>query len=48
MADAEKLDIEGIEIVDSENSDKNEDYANVFYELRKNKGVTPEQAAETI
>lgn len=47
-AAAENLDIDGIEIVDSENSSKNEEYANAFYELRKKKGVTPEQAAETI
>ncbi len=47
-AAAENLDIDGIETVDSENSPKNEEYANVFYELRKKKGVTPEQAAETI
>ncbi len=45
---AEGIDIEGIKIVDSENSDKNEEYANAFYELRKAKGMTPEQAAETI
>ena len=45
---SEGIDIEGIEIVDSNNSPKNEEYANAFYELRKNKGVTPEQAAETI
>ena len=48
MAAAENLDIDGIKIVDSENSEKNEEYANVFYELRKKKGITPEQAAETI
>ena len=45
MAAAENLDIDGIKIVDSENSEKNEEYANVFYELRKKKGITPEQAA---
>ena len=48
MAAAENLDIDGIKIVDSENSEKNEEYATVFYELRKKKGITPEQAAETI
>ncbi len=48
MAKAEKLDIEDIKIVDSENSEKNEEYAKAFYELRKSKGVTLEQAAETI
>lgn len=38
MAAAENLDIDGIKIVDSENSEKNEEYANVFYELKKEKG----------
>ena len=48
MAAAENLDIDGIKIVDSENSEKNEEYANVFYELRKKKGITPEQAAAVM
>ena len=48
MSAGDNLDIDGIKIVDSENSEKNEEYANVFYELRKKKGITPEQAAETI
>ena len=41
-------DIEGIQIIDPETSDKTAEYANEFYELRKAKGVTPEQAAETV
>lgn len=48
IAKEEKVDISGAAIVDPESSDKAEAYANMFYELRKNKGVTPEQAAETI
>lgn len=48
LAKAENVNIAGIPIIDPENSEKNEEYANAFYELRKKKGVTPEQAAETI
>lgn len=48
MAEAEKIDITGAQIVNPENSDKLGAYADMFYELRKNKGVTPEQAAETV
>ncbi len=48
IAKAENIDITGAEIIDSENSDKLQSYAETFYELRKSKGVTPEQAAETI
>ena len=46
IADAEKLDIEGIEIIDPSNG--NEEYAELFAELRKKKGVTIEQARETV
>ncbi len=42
------LDISKARIVDPLNSDKFEDYANTFYELRKAKGVTPEQAREIM
>jgi phosphate acetyltransferase len=42
------LDISKAVIVDPLNSDKYEDYANTFYELRKAKGVTQEQAKETM
>ena len=48
IAEAEKIDITGAEIVDPEKSEKAGAYADAFYELRKKKGVTPEQAAETI
>ena len=53
-ADANKLakenyiDIEGITIIDPEKSEKFEEYANAFYELRKAKGMTIEKARETL
>ena len=52
--DAEKLakenniDISGIEIIDPETSDKFEEYANAFYELRKAKGITLEDARKIV
>lgn len=48
IAKEENIDITGAAIVDPENSDKAAAYADMFYELRKKKGITPEQAAETI
>lgn len=48
MAEAEKINIEGIGIIDPETSEKKQHYAETFYELRKKKGITPEQAAETV
>ncbi len=52
--DAEKLakenniDLSGIEIIDPETSDKFDEYANAFYELRKAKGITPEDARKIV
>ena len=45
-ANAKRLNanIEGIEIVDPEKDKRTEAYANTFYELRKNKGMTLEKA----
>lgn len=42
------LDISGASVVSPETSGKFEDYANAFYELRKNKGMTPEKAREIM
>ena len=42
------INIEGATIVNPLTSDKFEDYANTLYELRKNKGMTLEQARETM
>ena len=49
-ANAEKLgvDLKGINIVDPVTSDKRAAYANEYYELRKHKGMTPEQANDLI
>lgn len=40
--------LDGIAVVNPETSDKLEEYARAFYELRKEKGVTEEQALETV
>jgi len=40
--------LNGIAIVDPENNDNVERYAKTFYEMRKSKGTTPEQALETM
>ena len=42
------LDFSEAIFVNPETSDKFEAYANAFYELRKNKGMTPEKARETM
>ena len=49
-ANAEKLgvDLTGIKIVDPLVSEKRAAYANEYYELRKHKGMTPEQANDLI
>ena len=49
-ANAEKLgvDLTGIKIVDPLVSAKRASYANEYYELRKHKGMTPEQANDLI
>ena len=40
--------LEGLEIIDPKTSGKCEQYAATLYELRKAKGMTPEQAAELV
>ena len=40
--------LEGLEIINPKTSDKCEQYAATLYELRKAKGMTPEQAAELV
>ena len=40
--------LEGLTIIDPKTSDKCEQYAATLYELRKAKGMTPEQAAELV
>lgn len=48
LASKENANIEGIKIIDPNKSEKLEEYAQMFYELRKNKGVTIEQAREIV
>ncbi|EYE89298.1 phosphotransacetylase [Fervidicella metallireducens AeB] len=48
LAAKENANIEGISIIDPSKSEKLEEYAQMFYELRKNKGVTIEQAREIV
>ncbi len=45
-ANTNNIKIEGAKIVDPNNSDDYERYANLLYELRKNKGMTIEKAKE--
>ncbi len=48
-ARAQKFDgIEEIEIIDPANHNKKDEYINLLVELRKNKGLTPEQAEEWL
>lgn len=42
------LDVSKATIVEPQKSDKFDDYSNAFFELRKSKGVTMEQARETM
>ena len=40
--------LEGITVINPNNSEKTREYANLFYELRKNKGITEENALKTV
>jgi len=48
--DAKKLgvDLTGVDIIDHTTHPKFNEFANIYYELRKKKGMTPEQASEVI
>ena len=48
--DAKKLgvDLSGVKIIDPLKSDKLEEYTNTFYELRKKKGISFEDARNTV
>lgn len=41
-------DLTGVEIIDPKTSEKSAGYADLLYELRKAKGMTPEQATELV
>lgn len=48
VADKIGVSLDGVRIVDPATAREREEFARVLYELRKHKGMTPEQAAETI
>ena len=48
LAEKNNLDITGAKIVDPCNSEKYDKYVNLLYELRKNKGMTIENAKELV
>ena len=48
LAKENNIDISGIQIINPGTSEKFEEYANAFYELRKAKGMTIEKARETL
>ena len=51
LALAEKLGLQNIDkatIIDPATSEKTAEYANLLYELRKNKGMTPEKAVQLV
>ncbi len=48
MAQENNLDLSKSTMIDPENSEKHDEYANALYELRKEKGMTEEQAHELV
>ena len=48
LAKENNIDISGIPVINPETSDKFEEYANAFYELRKAKGMTEDKAKEML
>ena len=43
-----EIELDGVQIINPENSDKLDHYVELLYETRKNKGMTPEQAREIL
>lgn len=48
LGDPESISVEGAEVIDPAASDKRQAYADALYDLRKAKGMTPEQAFEQV
>ncbi len=48
LGDPAEIDVPGAEVIDPAASEKRSAYADAFYELRKAKGVTPEQAYDQM
>lgn len=45
---AEDIDLTGVNIIDPLNTNRHEEFSQAFYEMRKSKGITIEQARETM
>ena len=48
LGDPDKIDVEGVTVIDPRSAEKHDEYAAAFAELRKKKGVTLEQAREQM
>ncbi len=48
LKDAQGLDLKGAEIIDPDNTDKLQKYIDLLVEVRKSKGMTPQQAKELL
>lgn len=48
LGDPSSIDVEGVQVIDPATAPNRQAYADAFYELRKAKGVTPEQAYEQM
>lgn len=48
LAEENNINIEGVQIIDPSKSEKYDGYVNSFFELRKKKGITIEQAKEAM
>jgi len=48
IAKQNQIDIEGVEIINPNTSSKKQEYSNTLYELRKNKGMTLEEAEKLV
>ncbi len=42
------IDLDGAKVIDPNNTDKFDEYVDLLYEVRKNKGMTPEKAREAL
>ncbi len=43
-----EIELDGVRIINPKTCEKLDDYANILYEVRKNKGMTPEKAKEIL
>ncbi|MCI9327079.1 MAG: phosphate acetyltransferase [Lachnospiraceae bacterium] len=43
-----EIELDGVKIINPKTCEKLDDYANILYEVRKNKGMTPEKAKEIL